>query len=62
MSSPFRCVAGIIGSFIKRATKVAWWEDLQINALEIARGLWEQTRPASAAKPIFNADSEPTKS
>ena len=42
--------------------EVAWWEDLQINALEIARGLWEQTRPASAAKPIFNADSEPTKS
>ena len=40
--------------------EVAWWEDLQINALEIARGLWEQTHPASAAKPIFNADSEPT--
>jgi hypothetical protein len=40
--------------------EVAWWEDLQINALEIARDLWKQTRPASAAKPIFNADSEPT--
>jgi hypothetical protein len=22
----------------------AWWEDLEINALEIARGLWEQSR------------------
>ena len=42
--------------------EVAWWEDLQINALEIARGLWEQTHPASAAGSIFHADSEPTKS
>src|SRR5207342_1288465 len=39
-----------------------WWEDLQINALEIARGLWEQTRSASAAKPIVNAEREPIKS
>jgi Rad52/22 family double-strand break repair protein len=28
--------------------EVAWWEDLKINALEIARGLWEQTHPKSA--------------
>jgi hypothetical protein len=28
--------------------EVAWWEDLDINALEIAKGLWEQTRPKSA--------------
>jgi DNA recombination protein Rad52 len=33
--------------------EVAWWEDLQINVLEIARGLWEQTHPASIAGPIF---------
>ena len=33
--------------------EVAWWEDLQINAIEIARGLWEQTHPASAAGSIF---------
>jgi hypothetical protein len=32
----------------------AWWEDLEINALEIAKGLWEERRcgktepPASA--------------
>ena len=27
--------------------EVAWWEDLGIDALEIARGLWEQTHPQS---------------
>ena len=27
----------------------AWWENLQINALEIARGLWQQSHPAAAA-------------
>src|SRR5262249_46230139 len=25
----------------------AWWVDLQINALEIAKGLWQQSRPRS---------------
>ena len=30
--------------------EVAWWKDLQINALEIARGLWEQTHPASTLR------------
>ncbi len=25
--------------------EVSWWENLKINALEIARGLWEQTHP-----------------
>jgi hypothetical protein len=28
--------------------EIAWWEDLTIDALEIAKGLWEQTRPKSA--------------
>jgi DNA recombination protein Rad52 len=28
--------------------EVAWWESLKINALETAKGLWEQTRPKSA--------------
>ena len=42
--------------------EVAWWEDLQINALEIARGLWEQTHRTSVAVSILNADSEPSKS
>jgi len=42
--------------------EVAWWKGLRIKALEIARGLWEQTHPASAGGSIFYADSEPTKS
>ena len=25
-----------------------WWERMEIDALQIARGLWEQTRPSSA--------------
>src|ERR1035437_415703 len=29
--------------------EVAWWQDLKINALEVAKGLWEQTHPKSAA-------------
>jgi hypothetical protein len=29
--------------------EVVWWESLKINALEIAKGLWEQTHPKSAA-------------
>jgi len=28
---------------------VVWWEDRKINALEIARGLWEQTHPKIAS-------------
>ena len=32
--------------------EVAWWKDLRINSLEIARGLREQTHPASAAGSI----------
>src|SRR5262249_36303985 len=28
--------------------EAAWWEELHINALEIARGLWEQSRGMSA--------------
>ena len=29
--------------------EVTWWEGLKINALNIAKGLWEQTHPKSAA-------------
>jgi DNA recombination protein Rad52 len=29
--------------------EVAWWEKFKINVLEIAKGLWEQTHPKSAA-------------
>ena len=31
--------------------EVAWWEDLQINALETARDLWEQTHPSAIQHP-----------
>ena len=30
--------------------EVAWWGDLQINALGIARGLWEQNHPTTDAR------------
>jgi hypothetical protein len=30
----------------------AWWGNLRINALEIARGLWVQTHPLSPPKPV----------
>jgi hypothetical protein len=32
--------------------EVAWWEGLKINALEIAKRLWEQTHPKSAPADI----------
>jgi hypothetical protein len=44
--------------------EVAWWKDLKINALEIAKGLWEKTRPKSAAADIHpneDAATAPTK-
>ena len=28
-----------------------WWGDLQINALEVARGLWEKSHPSTAQSP-----------
>ena len=34
--------------------EVAWWENLKINALPIAKGLWEQTHPKSAAEDTRN--------
>ena len=32
--------------------EVAWWKDRHINALEIARGLWEKTRSSTAQSPL----------
>jgi hypothetical protein len=29
--------------------EAAWWDDLDINALETARGLWEETHPQLAS-------------
>jgi len=34
----------------------AWWAHLKINALEIARGLWEQSHPAVVA---YASDTKP---
>jgi hypothetical protein len=34
----------------------AWWENLRINALEIARDLWVQTHPGSATKPHHGSE------
>ena len=32
--------------------EVTWWEEVKINALEIAKGLWEQTHPKYVAAEI----------
>lgn len=39
--------------------EIAWWEDLDINALEIARGLWEETHGARP-KEYHTADAAVT--
>jgi len=43
---------------------VAWWEDLDINALEIAKGLWDESRmktvPATVQSPPLQALADPT--
>ena len=36
----------------------AWWENLQINALEIARGLWQQSHSAAAVNECVS-DTKP---
>lgn len=39
--------------------EVAWWEDLDINALEIAKGLWEESRgKGMATVPVLNSEGE----
>ena len=41
--------------------EVAWWEDLDINALKIAKGLWEQTHPTSATVDIHQPNEDGAK-
>ena len=44
--------------------EVAWWEDLDINALEIAKGLWEERRGKGKSEvpvAITNEDNKITK-
>jgi Rad52/22 family double-strand break repair protein len=38
--------------------EVAWWEGLKINALAIAKGLWQQTHPKSAAADMHQPDED----
>lgn len=42
MSSPCRYAVDIIGS-CTTGDERAWWDSRRINALEIARGLWEKS-------------------
>jgi hypothetical protein len=41
----------------------AWWDDLKINSLEIAKGLWEESRakvfPTAAKTPQQQAPKDP---
>jgi hypothetical protein len=43
--------------------EVAWWQDLKINALEIAKGLWEESRtkanPTAAQAAQQQAPTDP---
>jgi hypothetical protein len=32
--------------------EIAWWEALKVNALDVARGLWEKTHVASKQSPL----------
>ena len=41
--------------------EASWWEDLDINALEIAKGLWEQTHPTSATVDIHQPNEDGAK-
>ena len=51
-SSPYPLCRGHHRQLHQAGNEVAWWENLEINALEIAKGLWEQTHPKSAAADI----------
>jgi DNA recombination protein Rad52 len=39
-----------------------WWENRKVDALKIARGLWEQTHPTPATSSIHHVENEPSKS
>ena len=45
MSSRCRFVEDTIGNSIRRAMKLAWWKTINVDALPVARQLWEQTHP-----------------
>ena len=35
----------------RAGNEVMWWQDRRVAPLEIAKGLWEQTRPKSVHQP-----------
>jgi hypothetical protein len=39
----------------------AWWENLRIDALEIARGHWVQTHPLSTTTPVAHYGNDRAK-
>ena len=40
--------------------EVAWWDNLNLKPLEVARGLWEQTHPQAASAPLSQQGSTVT--
>ena len=36
--------------------EMAWWEKLNVKPLDVAKGLWEETHPKSAAVPLRPTD------
>lgn len=40
-------------------SEAAWWEDMEIDPLEIAKGLWEQTR-SPPLQPVTDPDPRPS--
>jgi hypothetical protein len=47
-----------LGEPKRRRDKAPWWQDLDINALAIAKGLWEQshTSKSSMQEPVNDLD------
>jgi hypothetical protein len=45
----------------RAGNEVAWWENLKINVLPLARGLWEQTHPKSAVADMSQPNEEAAK-
>jgi hypothetical protein len=40
--------------------EAGWWVDLDINALEVAKGLWAESRGLRKSESIIPADGDPT--
>jgi hypothetical protein len=53
MSSRSRSAGAITDSCIRAGNETTWWQNLNVNALEIAKRLWEDSRkhPKAPALP-----------